>query len=79
MFTPFDDSTPHARLSTETLVYVLAFLRAQSLDKSHAALVKELNKAAGQDQYDYAGQAGQCTGRELVPLVRAKMDIAKLE
>ncbi|KAL7338583.1 hypothetical protein BJY59DRAFT_370692 [Rhodotorula toruloides] len=69
----------------QTLVYALSFLRTQSLNKTAAALVKELEKqpwTAPGTQWRLSGEeaseeAGKCSGAELVSLVRAKLDMVK--
>lgn len=75
----------HRLSATETLVYALSFLRTQSLNKTAAALVKELDKqpwTAPGTEWRLSGaeadaEAGKCSGAELVSLVRAKLDMVK--
>lgn len=53
---------------------MLAFLRAQSLTKTVAAYTKELNKATENLGDEAVEESKACSGNELVPLVRAKID-----
>jgi hypothetical protein len=61
----------------ETHIFIHAFLVAQSLPKSAAALTKELNKATANLGNEVEEESKDCSGKELVPLVRAKIDIEK--
>ena len=61
--------------SAETHIFIKAFLREQQLPKSAAALTKELNKATANLGNEVEEESKACSGKELVPLVRAKIDI----
>lgn len=69
----------------ETHLYVLSFLRAHSLPKTAAALIKELDKqpwTAGEltlsgKEADEALAREELTGVELVGLVRARLEMRK--
>lgn len=72
-------------LAAETHVYVLSFLRAHSLLKSAAALVKELERqpwTAPGTPFRLSGseadsESKALSGTELVGLVQARLDVQK--
>lgn len=65
---------PRSR-NAETHIFIHAFLRAQQRPKAAAALTKELNKTTPNLGNEVEEESKECSGKELVPLVRAKIDI----
>jgi hypothetical protein len=75
-------SLPAARLTMDesirqTHVFILAFLRAQSLPKATSALSKELSKATPGAGTELEKESLARSGNELVAFVRAKLEMEK--